>query len=73
VVLSFVISLLHGKAVDTADRFFNRWLDRGELELGQAIRGARTPIEVEQALADQTYDASAACFRHQGAVLLRVW
>ncbi len=42
VIVSFAITLLHGKAVDFADSFFNRWLDGVEHELGQAIRGARS-------------------------------
>ncbi len=75
VIVSFAITLLHGKAVDFADSFFNRWLDHVEHELGQAIRGARTPTEIEQVLADEASQAltltSAASFRHHGSVLRR--
>jgi len=75
VILSFAITLLHGKAADFADSFFNRWLDRVEHALGQAIRGARTPAEIEQVLADEASRAleltSAASFRNHGSVLRR--
>jgi hypothetical protein len=75
VIVSFAITLLHGKAVDFAESFFNRWLDRVEHELGLAIRDARTPAEIEQVLADKASRAldltSAASFRHQGSVLRR--
>jgi hypothetical protein len=75
VIVSFAITLLHGKAVDFADSFFNRWLDRVEHELGEAIRGARTPTEIEQVLADEASHAlgltSAASFRNHGSVLRR--
>jgi hypothetical protein len=75
VIVSFAITLLHGKAVVFADSFFNRWLDRVEHELGQAIRGARTPAEIEEVLADEASRAleltSAASFRNHGSVLRR--
>lgn len=75
VIVSFAITLLHGKAADFADSVFNRWLDRVEHELGQAIRGARTPAEIEQVLADEASRAleltSAASFRNHGSVLRR--
>jgi len=75
VIVSFAITLLHGKAVDFADSVFNRWLDRVEHELGEAIRGARTPAEIEQVLADAASHAleltSAASFRNHGSVLRR--
>jgi hypothetical protein len=75
VIVSFAITLLHDRAVGLADSFFNRWLDRVEHELGQAIRGARTPTEIEQVLADGAFHSlaltSAASFRHQGSVLRR--
>jgi hypothetical protein len=75
VIASFAITLLHDKAVHFADGFFNRWLDRVEHELGQAIRGARTPGEIEQVLADKAFHdlelTSAAAFRHHGSFLRR--
>jgi hypothetical protein len=75
VLVSFAITLLHGKAVDFVDSFFNRWLDSLEHKLGRAIREARSPTEIEQVLADEAFHAleltSAASFRHQGSVLRR--
>jgi hypothetical protein len=75
VVISFIVSQLHDGAVDMADRFFNRWLDRVECELAQAIRSARTPAEIEEVLADRSHHAlklaSAASFRQNGAVFVR--
>ena len=50
-------------------------LDRIEHELGEAIRKAHSPTEIEHALADETSRVlkltSAASFRHQGSVLSR--
>lgn len=75
VVVSFAISLLHDWAVDLADGFFNRGLDRIEHQLAEAIRKARNPTEIEHLLADEASRAlkltSAASFRHQGSVLSR--
>jgi hypothetical protein len=75
VVVSFLISLLHDKAVEFADAFFNRSLDRIEHQLAEALHNARTPTEIEQVLADETSRAlhltSAASFRRQGSVLSR--
>ena len=75
VFVSFVISLLHDRAVDLADGFFNRGLDRVEHQLGEAIRKSRTAAEIEHVLADEASRAlkltSAASFRHQGSVLSR--
>ncbi len=75
VVVSFAITVLHDKTVDLVDGLFNRWLDRVEQTLGQAIRGARTPSEIERVLADDAFHAlkltSAASFRHKGSVLSR--
>ena len=75
IVISFVISQLHDSAVDLVDRFFNRWLDKVECKLGEAIRRAQTPAEIEEALADESLNAlqhaSAACFRKEGAVFVR--
>jgi hypothetical protein len=53
VFVSFVISLLHDRAVDLADGFFNRGLDRVEHQLGEAIRKSRTAAEIEHVLADE--------------------
>ena len=75
VVVSFTISLLHDKSVDLADGFFNRWLDRIEHELGEAVRRARSPSDIEQVLAEGTVGAlkltSAATFRYKGSTLSR--
>ena len=75
VVVSFLISLLHDKTVDLADGFFNRRLDRVEHELGEAVRRARSPAEIEHILADDVFHAlkltSAATFRLQGSTLSR--
>ena len=75
VVGTFFISQMHDGVVHLADGYFNRWLDRVEHKLGEAIRGARSPTEIEQVLADQAFHTleltSAASFRHQGSVLSR--
>lgn len=75
VLISFFVSKLHDGAVDLADGFFNRWLDRIEERLAAAIRGATSATEIERVLADETFHAlkltSAASFRHNGAVLSR--
>jgi hypothetical protein len=74
-VVLFLISRLHEIAVELADRYFNRTLDRAEAELGQAILRARTPAEVERLLADEPFRllklASAAAFRRTGPVFRR--
>ena len=75
IVISFVISELHDGAVDLVDRFFNRWLDKVERKLGESIRGAHSPAEIEEVLAAESYDAlklaSAACFREEGPIFVR--
>ena len=75
VVVSFMISLLHDKTVNFADGFFNRWLDRIEHKLGEAVRRARSPSEIEHILADEVFHAlkltSAATFRLHGSTLSR--
>jgi hypothetical protein len=75
VVISFIVSELHDGAVDMVDRFFNRWLDKVERQLSEAIRSSRTPAGIEEALADESLGAlqlaSAACFRKEGKVFVR--
>lgn len=71
----FLISRLHERAVHLADRYFNREVDQAEQKLGQAIRGAKKPAEIDRLLADETYSAlklaSAASFRQEGPVFAR--
>jgi hypothetical protein len=75
VVVSFLISQLHDGTVDIVDRYFNKWLDKVELKLGEAIRTAPTATEVDRVLADESFHAlrltSAASFRQQGSVFSR--
>jgi hypothetical protein len=75
VVVSFFIAQLHDRAVDIVDRYFNKWLDKIELRLGEAIRGARNATEIDRVLADKAFHAlklaSAASFRHRGSEFLR--
>ena len=75
VVMSFFIAQLHDRAVDIADGYFNKWLDKAELRLGAAIREAKTAIEIDRILADGAFHAlklaSAASFRHRGSEFLR--
>jgi len=74
-VVLFLISRLHEIAVELADRYFNRTLDRAEAELSQAIVRARTPADVDLLLADESLRvlklASAAAFRRTGPVFKR--
>ena len=74
-VTLFLISRLHEIAVELADRYFNRTLDRAEAELSQAILRARTPADVDLLLADEPLRvlklASAAAFRRTGPVFRR--
>jgi hypothetical protein len=74
-LILFLISRLHEIAVEHADRFFNRTLDRAESELSQAILRARTPADVDLLLADKPFRvlklASAAAFRRTGPVFQR--
>jgi hypothetical protein len=75
VVVSFFIAQLHDRAVDIADSYFNKWLDKIELRLGEAVRGAQAAIEIDGILADDVFHAlklaSAASFRHRGSEFLR--
>jgi hypothetical protein len=74
-VASFFIAQLHDRAVEIADSYFNKWLDKAELRLGEAIRRAQTAIEIDRVLADEAFHAlklaSAASFRHRGSKFLR--
>jgi len=71
----FALSRLHEGAVHLADRYFNRPVEEAEQKLGQAIRSAKSPAEIDRLLADETYDAlklaSAASFRLEGPVFAR--
>ena len=40
-----------------ADHYFNRPVERAEQKLGQAIRSAKTPPEIDKLLADKTHEA----------------
>ena len=75
VVVSFFIAQLHDRAVEIADSYFNKWLDKAELRLGEAIRRAQTAIEIDRVLADEAFHAlklaSAASFRHRESEFLR--
>ncbi|MGA7457341.1 MAG: hypothetical protein WBW51_08515, partial [Methyloceanibacter sp.] len=71
----FALSRMHEGAVHLADGYFNREVDAAGQRLGQAIRAAKKPVEIDRLLADETYDAlklaSAASFRREGPVFLR--
>ena len=71
----FALSRLHEGAVHLADGYFNREVDAAGQRLGQAIRAAKKPTEIDRLLADETYDAlklaSAASFRREGPVFER--
>jgi hypothetical protein len=73
--LLFLISRLHETAVHLADRYFNRALDRMEVQLEQAIAGAGTAPAIDRLLADGPFRAfrlaSAATFRRIGPVFRR--
>jgi hypothetical protein len=74
-VIVFVIGQLHHGAVELADRFFNRALDRAARTLGQAILGAKTPSAIDGLLSDSVRVAlklsSAATFRRDETVFHR--
>ncbi len=71
----FALSRLHEGAVHLVDGYFNREVDAAAQRLGQAIRTAKKPAEIDRLLADETYDAlklaSAASFRRDGSVFAR--
>jgi len=75
IVALYLISRLHELAVDLADRYFNRGLDRTESALGQKILDAGCPEEIDRLLADEPFRAlalsSAATFRKIGEGLHR--
>jgi hypothetical protein len=70
-VAVFAIGQLHHAAVELADRYFNRELDKAERNLGQAILTAREPAAIDRLLADGVLGAlsltSAATFRRNDA------
>jgi hypothetical protein len=71
----FLISRLHEGAVVAVERFFNRALDQVERTLGQAMREAEKPTDIDRLLTDEPCRAlkltSAAAFRRQGSFLVR--
>src|SRR5438034_2463424 len=73
--LLFLISRLHETAVHLVDRYFNRALDRIELQLEKTIAKAGTAAAIDRLLADEPFHAfrlaSAATFRRTGAVFRR--
>jgi hypothetical protein len=74
-VIVFLIGQLHHGAVDLADRFFNRGLDKAEQTLGKAILDAQSPIVLDRLLSDGARLAlklaSAATFRRNEATFYR--
>jgi hypothetical protein len=74
-VIVFLIGQLHQGAVDLADRFFNRGLDKAERTLGKAILDAKSPLVLDRLLSDGTRLAlklaSAATFRRNDAMFYR--
>jgi hypothetical protein len=71
----YALSRLHDSAVHLVDGYFNREVDAAGQRLGQAIRAAKKPTEIDRLLADETYAAlklaSAASFRREGPVFAR--
>ena len=65
----YALTRMHEGAVHLVDRYFNRAVEEAEQKLGQAIRGAKTPAEIDKLLADETHEAlklaSAASFRRK--------
>ena len=70
-IVVFIIGRLHHFAVEVADRYFNREIDRAERSLGEQIRNARDLADVDQLLSTGVLDAlnlsSAATFRQTEA------
>jgi hypothetical protein len=71
----FLISRLHERATHLVNRYFNRALERAEVELCKAILQAREPAEIDRVLADGPFRmlalASAAAFRKTGTAFRR--
>jgi len=71
----YVLTRLHEGTVHLVDRYFNRAIEQAEQKLGQAIRSAKTPAEIDKLLADETHEAlklaSAASFRRKGPIFAR--
>ncbi|HEY8193686.1 MAG TPA: hypothetical protein VIF13_01455 [Hyphomicrobium sp.] len=71
----FLIGRLHEVSVDLADRFFNRQLDKAELELGEAILQAKHPEAIDRLLSDGPLRtlklSSAVTFRRADAGFFR--
>jgi hypothetical protein len=63
----FVIGKLHERAVELADDFFNRELDRAESHIGEAILGAKDPAAIDRLLSNDAARvlklSSASTFR----------
>jgi hypothetical protein len=71
----FLISRLHESAVSAVEGFLNRPLERIEQALGQAMRKAQRPADIDRLLANEPCRAlklsSATTFRRQGPFLVR--
>ena len=74
-VFVFVIGQLHHGAVELADRYFNRGIDKAERDLGEAIRTAKDPATIDYLLSDGVLGAlklvSAITFRRNETVFHR--
>ncbi len=53
-VIIFVIGQLHHGAVELADRYFNRDIDKAERDLGEAILTAKDPAQIDHLLSERT-------------------
>jgi hypothetical protein len=53
-VIIFVIGQLHHGAVELADRYFNRDIDKAEQDLGEAILMAKDPAQIDHLLSERT-------------------
>jgi len=53
-VIIFVIGQLHHGAVELADRYFNRDIDKAERNLGEAILTAKDPAQIDHLLSERT-------------------
>ncbi len=75
VVTLYLISRLHEFAVELADRYFNRSLDRSESALSTAIVRARRPQDLDRDLSEGPFRAlalaSAAIFLRDGDAYVR--
>jgi len=74
-VIIFVIGQLHHGAVELADRYFNRDIDKAERNLGEAILTAKDPAQIDHLLSERTRATlkltSAITFRRDDTVFRR--